>query len=293
MRLTDLWSTKKKPTISFELFPARSVEGAEKLEKVIDDLAAVEPDFVSVTFGAGGSTREGSYQLVKKLKNEKGFNVVAYFACYGLGPDDITSVLDRYKELGIQTILAVRGDAPKELEDFQPHPESLSHASDLLAFLTHRYDFCIGGAGYPEGHIEAESKEKDLEYLKLKVQNGAEYIIANYTYDNRFLFDFIDQCRLLDVNVPILPGVMPIYSIKMMESLSQVCGAAITKEIRQGLAQLPPADNQAVANFGIEFAFQQCRELIERGVPGIHIYTMDRSKASVEIVTRLRKEGLL
>jgi methylenetetrahydrofolate reductase (NADPH) len=293
MRITDLWSTKEKPTVSFELFPARSTEAADKLEKVIDNLAAVEPDFVSVTFGAGGSTREGSYQLVKKLKNEKGLKVVAYFACYGLGPDDITSVLDSYKELGIETILAVRGDAPKELEDFQSHPESLAHASDLLAFLTARYDFCLGGAGYPEGHIEAVSKEKDLEYLKLKVKNGAEYLIANYTYDNRYFFDFVDQCRSLVIDVPILPGVMPIYSIKMMESLSNICGAAITDEIRQGLAKLPPDDNQAVANFGIEFAYRQCKELIEKGVPGIHIYTMDRSKASVELVTRLRKEGLL
>jgi methylenetetrahydrofolate reductase (NADPH) len=293
MRVTDLWTTKKQPTISFELFPARSIEAADKLEKVIDNLSAVKPDFVSVTFGAGGSTKEGSYQLVKKLKNEKGFKVVAYFACYGLGPDDITSVLNSYKELGIETILAVRGDAPKEMEGFQPHPESLPHASDLLAFLTKRYDFCLGGAGYPEGHIEAESKEKDLEFLKLKVKNGAQYIIANYTYDNRCFFDFVDKCRSLGIDVPILPGVMPIYSIKMMESLSNVCGAAITDEIRLGLAQLPPNDNQAVANFGIEFACRQCKELIENGVPGIHIYTMDRSKASVEIVTRLRKEGLI
>ena len=293
MRVTDLWRTKEKPTISFELFPARNAEAAEKLEKVIDNLAVLEPDFVSVTFGAGGSTREGSYQLVKKLKNEKGLKVVAYFACYGLGPDEITSVLNSYKDLCIETILAVRGDEPKELKNFQPHPESLPHASDLLAFIKSRYDFCSGGAGYPEGHIEAESKEKDLEYTKLKVQNGAEYIITNYTYDNRYFFNFVDKCRNIGVDVPILPGVMPIYSVKMMESLADICGAVITDEIRQGLAKLPPDDNKAVANFGIDFAFQQCKELIERGVPGIHIYTMDRSMASVEIVNRLRNEGVL
>ena len=293
MRITDLWSTKKQPTISFELFPARNAEASEKLEKVIDNLAGVKPDFVSVTFGAGGSTREGSYQLVKKLKNEKGLKVIAYFACFGLGPDEIASVLDSYKDLGVETILAVRGDAPKELENFQPHPQSLPHASDLLAFIKSRYDFCLGGAGYPEGHIEAESKEKDLEYLKLKVQNGADYIIANYTYDNQYFFDFVNRCRSIGIGVPILPGVMPIYSVKMMESLSRVCGAVITDEIRKGLAALPPNDNQAVTDFGIEFAFRQCKELIQWGVPGIHIYTMDRSKTSVEIVNRLRKEGLI
>lgn len=293
MRITDLWSTKKQPTISFELFPARNAEAAEKLEKAIDNLAGVKPDFVSVTFGAGGSTREGSYQLVKKLKNEKGLKVIAYFACFGLGPDEIASVLDSYKDLGVETILAVRGDAPKELENFQPHPQSLPHASDLLAFIKSRYDFCLGGAGYPEGHIEAESKEKDLQYLKLKVQNGADYIIANYTYDNQYFFDFVNRCRSIGIGVPILPGVMPIYSVKMMESLSRVCGAVITDEIRKGLAALPPNDNQAVTDFGIEFAFRQCKELIQWGVPGIHIYTMDRSKTSVEIVNRLRKEGLI
>jgi len=293
MRVTDLWSKKKQPTISFELFPARTAESAEKLEKVIDNLSAVEPDFVSVTFGAGGSTKEGSYQLVDKLKNGKGLKVVAYFACFGLGPDEITSVIDSYKDLGIETILAVRGDEPKELENFQPHPDSLPHASDLLAFLKSRYNFCLGGAGYPEGHIEAESKEKDLEYLKVKVQNGAEYIITNYTYDNKYFFDFVDKCRSLGINVPILPGVMPIYSVKMMESLSNICGAAITDEIRRGLSKLPPNDNKAVVNFGIDFAFRQCKELIERGVPGIHIYTMDRSNSSVEIVKRLRNDGLL
>ena len=179
MRAIDLWKNKGKPTISFELFPARNEQAAEKLEKVIDNLAALGPDFVSVTFGAGGSTREGSYQLLDKLKNEKGLEVIAYFAGYGLGPDDITSVLDSYKDLGIETILVVRGDPPHDNEIFKPHPESLPHASDLLTFIGDRFDFCMVAAGYPEGHIEAKSKEKDLEYLRLKVENGAQYIIAN------------------------------------------------------------------------------------------------------------------
>ncbi|MHC4362219.1 MAG: methylenetetrahydrofolate reductase, partial [Planctomycetota bacterium] len=188
MKMTDIWRAGQKPTISFELFPARSAQAAEKLEKTIDELTALKPDFFSVTFGAGGSTREGSYQLIDKLKNEKGNKVVAYFAGYGLGPDDIIAVLDSYQALGIEDILVVRGDAPRDLEDFEPHPQSLAHASDLVALLRPRYDFCIGVAGYPEGHIEAESKDKDIEYLKLKVDNGAEYIISNYFYDNRYFF---------------------------------------------------------------------------------------------------------
>ena len=293
MHMIDLWKNKTRPTTSFELFPARNEKAAERLEKAIDDLATLKPDFVSVTFGAGGSTREGSYQLLDKLKNEKGLEVIAYFAGYGLGPGDITSVLDSYKNLGIETILVVRGDPPHDDENFKPHPESLPHASDLLSFIGTRYNFCMGAAGYPEGHIEAESKEKDLEYLKLKVENGAQYIIANYCYDNRYFFDFVNRCKAIGINVPILPGVMPVYGVKMMENLANLCGATITDELRQGLSKLPPDDKELVVNFGINFAIQQCRELIEGGSPGVHIYTMDRSRSTLEIINCLRNEGVL
>ena len=293
MRVIDLWKKNERPTISFEFFPPRSEKDVGKFEKVIDNLAKLNPDFVSVTFGAGGSSREGSYQLVNKLINEKGLDVIAYLAGYGLDPDEIISVLDSYQGLGVKTILALRGDPPRANEGFTPHPQSMQHASDLLEFMGGRYGFCMGAAGHPEGHPEAESKEKDLEYLKLKVTNGAEFIIANFVYDTRFFFDFVKRCRAIGIKVPILPGVMPIYSVKLLEILTKTCGATITEEIHQGLAKLPTDDNKAVAEFGIDFATQQCRELIEKGVPGIHIYTMDRSKAATEIVQRLRSEGLL
>lgn len=293
MKATDFWKSDQKPTISFELFPPRSAKAAEKLEKTVDELAALEPDFVSVTFGAGGSTREGSHQLIQKLKNEKDLEVIAYFACYGLGPDDITSVLDSYHALGINNILAVRGDPPADQEDFQPHPQSMPHASDLIDFIRPRYDFCIGAAGYPERHIEAESREKDIEYLKLKVDNGAEYIITNYFYDNQYYFDFVERCRTVGINVPIVAGVMPVYSVKMMEMLAGLCGATITDELRQGIEALPEGDKEALVNFGIEFAVRQCKDLLRQGVPGLHIYTMDRSISSIEIVESLRKDSLL
>jgi methylenetetrahydrofolate reductase (NADPH) len=162
MRVIDLWKTSRKPTLSFEIFPAKTPKGAENLERVIDDLIKLGPDFFSVTFGAGGSTKEGSRELLRKLKQEKHQEVIAYFAGYGLGPEEILSVLDQDRNLGIENVLVVRGDPPLE-EDFQPHPESFPHASDLLNFIRPRYDLCLGVAGYPEGHREAPSREMDLE----------------------------------------------------------------------------------------------------------------------------------
>jgi methylenetetrahydrofolate reductase (NADPH) len=292
MKITELWSQAESPTISFELFPARSVKAAEKLETTIDELVALEPDFVSVTFGAGGSTREGSRLLVEKLLKEKGVDTLAYFAGYGLGPDEIISVLDDYQALGVENVLVVRGDPPHD-EDFRPHPDSFSFANELMAFIRPKYDFCIGVAGYPEGHIDAESREKDIEYLKLKVDQGAEYIVTNYCYDNKFFFDYVDQVRDAGIDLPILPGVMPIYSVKMMEMLAGLCGATISAEIREGIDKLPDGDTRALLDFGIDFGARQCADLIEAGVPGLHIYTMDRSVSTIGILHRLRDEGLV
>jgi len=293
MKLLDLWKSSPKPTLSFELFPARSPKAAERFETALDNLVELKPDFVSVTFGAGGSTREGSYKLIEKLISEKELEVLGYFAGYGLSPDEITSVLDGYKALGVENILIVRGDEPRELEGWEPHPESFPYASDLMAFVKPRFDFCFGCAGYPEGHIDADSKTDDLVFLKMKVDNGAEYIITNYAYDNQFFYDFVERCHSAGIDVPILPGVMPIYSIKMMNMLAGLCGATITDELQKGIGRLPEGDTQALQQFGVEFAVEQCADLIKNGVVGLHIYTMDRSNSVVPIVNRLREMDLL
>ncbi|MBN1546488.1 MAG: methylenetetrahydrofolate reductase [Syntrophaceae bacterium] len=292
MKLTDLWATIKKPSLSFEFFPAKTPKGVENLDRIIDELKSLRPDFVSVTFGAGGSTREGSLELLKKLRREKDLETVAYFAGYGLGPDEITTVLEGNREAGVDNVLVVRGDPPQE-EGFQPHPESLPHASDLLSFIRPRYDFCMGVAGYPEGHREATSRERDLAYLKLKVDLGADYIITNYCYENRFFFDFVERCQSLGINVPILPGVMPIYSIKMMDMLAEICGATVPEALRRDLEAIPEGDRAAMVRYGIDFAVNQCRELLRAGVPGIHLYTMDRSDSVLGIVQTLKQEQLL
>jgi methylenetetrahydrofolate reductase (NADPH) len=292
MRLTQIWNVKT-PTVSFEFFPARTSDAAEKLERVIDQMYYLEPDFIGITFGAGGSTRDGSRQLVDKLINDKEMAVLAYFAGFGLPPDYVYSILEDYQGLGVENLLVVRGDPPHGQPDFVPHPQSFAHASDLLAFIRPEFPFCLGAAGYPEGHIESQSLDKDLEYLKKKVDLGAEFIITNYFYDNRFFFDFIERCQALGITVPILPGVMPIFSIKMMRQLAKICGAAIPDALAQGLAAFPEGDQRAILNFGIDFAAAQCRELLEAGVVGLHFYTMDRSQATTAVVSRLRNEGLL
>jgi methylenetetrahydrofolate reductase (NADPH) len=293
MKLIDLWKQSDTPTLSFELFPARTPKAAASLDKVIDKIAEMKPEFVSVTFGAGGSTREGSRQLVQKLIEEKKLDVLAYFAGFGLGPDDITSALSDYRDLGVENVLVVRGDPPQEQGDFVPHPDAFPHASDLLPYVKTNFAFCLGCAGYPEGHIEAKSQELDLEFLNLKVEQGAEFIITNYTYDDQVYFAFVKKARASGIEVPILPGVMPIYNVKMMENLARICGATITDQLRSGLDALPEGDKDALHAFGVDFAVAQCRRLIEGGAPGVHLYTMDRAKSVVEIVARLREEGVV
>ncbi|MBW2100074.1 MAG: methylenetetrahydrofolate reductase, partial [Deltaproteobacteria bacterium] len=240
MRVADFYNEKtKNPIISFEFFRAKTEKAADDLEKTLDVLSKTKHDYMSVTFGAGGTTRDGSFQLIDKLKNERGIDVVAYIAGVGLGPDALTTVLDKFKNQGIETVFVIRGDEPQGDVAFDPHPEAMAHASDLVAFIRDRYDFCLGAAGYPEGHTEAESLEKDIEYVKLKQDNGADYIVAQYFYDNRFFYNFVDRCRAIGVTVPIIPGIMPIYSLKLMEILSDACGSAITDDVQKGLAQIP------------------------------------------------------
>jgi methylenetetrahydrofolate reductase (NADPH) len=291
MRLTELWRRTGRPSVSFEFFPPRTAKAAATQDEVIAQLAPLEPDFVSVTFGAGGSTRAGSRELVAKLRG-RGLETLAYFAGFGLPPATIREVMDAYRGLGVDNVLAVRGDPPEE-EGFTPHPESLPHASDLLAFLRAGYGFCLGAAAYPEGHREAPSREQDLEHLALKVERGAEFLITQYFYDDAFFRDFVGRCRARGVTVPIVAGVMPIFSVKMMESLAEMCGATITAEVRQGLAALPAGNQDALVDFGVDFAVRQCRELLAAGVTGLHFYTLNRARSTAAIVQRLRADGLL
>lgn len=294
MRAADLYVTSDNiPAISLEFSRPKNENAAVNLEKALDSLTTIPPDYVSVTFGAGGSTREGSIELLDKLKNERGLNVVAYIAGIGLSPEEVTDVLDKFKSTGIETVFVIRGDAPTWDEEYKPHPDSIQYASDLIKSVKSRYDFCLGAAGYPETHLEAVSPEKDLDYLKLKLDMGAEYVVAQYFYDNQYFYDFLNRVQAKGINVPIVPGIMPVYTVKMTENLARICGTTITEKVRNGLNSLPAEDKEAILQYGIDLATEQCKDLLKYGVPGLHFYTMNRGKSIMSIIGNLKADGAL
>lgn len=291
MRVTQLYESKK-PVISMEFFPPRNEKAVEAFGITIDSLARLNPDYMTMTFGAGGSTRDGSYQAVKQIMVDKKLPTVAYMAGYGLGPDEIADVLDRYKDLGVETIFVIRGDKPTGSE-FTPHPDTFHYASDMIAFIKKKYDFTLGCAGYPEGHIEAQSLESDLACLKQKVDNGADYIVTQYFYDNALYFDYVEKCRAMGITVPIIPGIMPVYTVKMTAMLSKICGSTVTETLQSRLDAVNADDKDAVVRLGIDFAFEQCRDLLKQDIAGLHFYTMNRSQSTTEIIKRLKQDDLL
>jgi methylenetetrahydrofolate reductase (NADPH) len=293
MGLLELWRNGNRATISFELFPQRDPVKARKLEKKLDDFKALNPDFISVTFGAGGTTRDGSLDLVRKLQPGDDIQVLPYFACYGLGPEQIKGVLDSYLEEGVRSVLCVRGDEPRQESGFQKHPDSFDHADRLIQFVSRNYHFALGAAGYPEVHREAAGLDEDIGYLKKKVDAGARFIITQYFFDNDYYFRFRDHCRAAGIETPIIAGIMPIFNVKVLKNLSQLCGASITYDLQEGLDAIDTGDRREVHRFGVSYAVQQCADLIRKGVDGIHFYTMDRVKSVREILQRLQGGGLL
>ena len=292
MRVANLYEKSGlHPLLSFEFSRPKNEMAAANLDRTLDSLTRLSPDYVSVTFGAGGSSREGSYELLDTLKNKRGLNVVAYIAGIGLGPEEVLEALEKFKSIGVETVFVIRGDAPTWDENYKPHPDAMLYASDLLKFIKSRYDFCLGAAGYPETHMEAVSPEKDLDYLKLKVDEGAEYIVAQYFYDNQYFYDYLDRVQANGINVPVVPGVMPIYTVKMTENLARICGTTITEKVRNGLDSLPPEDKEAVLQYGIDLATDQCKDLLKHGVSGLHFYTMNRGKSIVSIMDKLKEDG--
>lgn len=286
MRITDMLA-KFGRTFSFEFFPPKTADGEKNLYETVEILRKYNPSFVSVTYGAGGSTRQKTVEIVSRIKNELGIEAMAHLTCVGSARAEILSVLDRLKEEGIENVLALRGDPPQGDSKFVPHPDGFRYAYELTTAIRRHYDFTIGVAGYPEGHIESESKEKDLEHLKRKIDAGAQFVITQLFFDNRDYFDFVVRARRIGITVPIIPGIMPVTNYAQIQKFTKMCGAKLPKVMIDTLESIHHRDDEVKA-FGVEYAVGQCQDLLDRGAPGIHFYTLNKSPSTRAIFSRLK-----
>ncbi len=277
------------PCFSFEFFPPKTEEGLRNLLRTVDDLAPLLPGFVSVTYGAGGSTRTQTVDLVRAIR-ARGIEAMAHVTCVGHPRSELAILLDQLASHGVENVLALRGDPPAGDRTFVPVPEGFRYASELVGFIReHDFAFCLGGACYPEGHVETVSREDDLRHLKKKVDAGLDFLITQLFFDNAFYFDFVERARRQGVNVPIVPGIMPITNFEQVERFKRMCGATVPMRLQLALERVRH-DAQAVIQLGVAHAVLQCTELLRRGVPGIHFYTLNRSPASRMIVSALRAQ---
>lgn len=291
MPFTDLW-TRQAPTLSFEFYPGHNEKSTIKLHETIKTLLSLCPDFMSVTFGAGGTSRGGSLELLKQIRFMTTVQLVGYIAAYGLSQEELGRIALTYQQIGVDALFAIRGDIPQE-NPIPPHPQGCSYAADLVKVIKNRSPLPIGVAAYPDGHVEATDRMQDWERLVDKIRSGADYIITQYFYDNAAFYALRDFLRSQGIKIPILAGIMPIYSSKLTFSLAEKCGAHLPKALKMRIQSIAPDDKEAIHNLGCELALDQCRDLIAKGVDGLHFYTMDRSPSVMAIVTGLRQEGLL
>ncbi|WP_456402210.1 methylenetetrahydrofolate reductase [NAD(P)H] [Persephonella sp.] len=277
-------------SISFEFFPPKTPEGEDQLFKTIKDLEKLNPTFVSVTYGAGGSTRERTIRVVKRIHENCNLTVMAHLTCIGHSKEEINRILTGYKNIGIENILALRGDIPENMEGQSPFVDNgFRYASELVSHIRKEFNdyFSIGVAAYPEGHPESPSLEKDIYYFKKKVDAGAEFAITQMFFNNDFFYRYMDLLQKEGINIPIIPGIMPITNFRQIEKFAKMCGASIPKDLITKLekAEKNPED---VYKIGIEFAVSQCEDLLKNGVKGLHFYTLNKSLATVEIYNRIK-----
>jgi methylenetetrahydrofolate reductase (NADPH) len=286
MRIVDCFKTGR-PVFSFEFFPPKTEEGVRNLYNTIAELAPLAPSFVSVTYGAGGSTRDLTVDLVSRIKNEIGLEAMAHLTCVGHSADEIAGVLDRLQAAGIENVLALRGDPPRGETTFVRPENGFGYAQELVRFIRSRYPFCLGGAGYPEGHVECADKEVDLRHLKEKADSGIDFIITQLFFDPEDYFRFVDRARAAGITLPIVAGIMPVQNVGQIERFTTMCGARIPAALRDRLEAVRD-DEKAVITAGIDWATDQCRALLAGGAPGIHFYTLNRSLSTRMVFQRLQ-----
>ena len=284
--ISDLF-TLKRPVRSLEFFPPKDEAGVENLRAAATTLKRMNPDFVSVTYGAGGTTRDRTAQVSALLKNELGFTVMPHLTCVGHSRDELGEIADRIHNGGFRNIMTLRGDPPKGATEFKVANEGLRNANELVTLLKSRHsDFCLGVAGYPEKHPEAPSLDADLTYLKRKVDAGAAFITTQLFFDNSLYYRFVEKCRAAGIEVPIVPGIMPVLSLKQIQRFTQMCGASLPKPLITRL-EVAAEDTDVVETIGIDWALTQIRGLLANGAPGYHLYILNRAKGALALAAGL------
>ena len=289
MRIDRLYD-RDQPVFSFEFFPPKTDKGAANLMRTVADLkSAVEPDFVSVTYGAGGSTRDKTHAVVTEIQRDLGIRSMAHQTCIAATRDDIEQNVQALLDAGVVNVLALRGDQPQD-EDFTPPADGFSNATDLIGFLRERFgdELSIGAACYPEVHPEAESAERDLHWTKVKQDLGAGFLVSQLFFDTGEFLAYVKRAEAAGVTCPIVPGIMPITNVAQIERFTKMCGASIPQDLYDRLKAVQD-DPGAVMATGVEHAITQCRELLEAGVQGLHFYTLNKSHATRSILAAIRQ----
>jgi methylenetetrahydrofolate reductase (NADPH) len=276
------------PIFSFEFFPPKDSDGFATLFETIARLKPSAPAYVSVTYGAGGSTRAKTVDLVGNIKNKIGIESMAHLTCVGHNQREIRSVLESLKAQNIENVLALRGDPPQGEEQFVKTEGGFEYANELVSFIKTNFSFCVGAACYPEGHVECKDLDKDIENLQRKVDSGVDFLITQLFFDNRYYFDFLEKVQKKNIKIPVIPGIMPILNFKQIQRFTKMCGATLNDSL---IAKFDGVEDniERVRQIGIEHAIEQCRELLQNKVPGIHFYTLNRSRATLAILEELKE----
>ncbi len=280
---------ENKATLSFEFFPPSRDGNIEELYRAIQELAELNPDFISVTYGAGGSTREKTVEIASRIRNDFGRETLAHLTCVQATRADITRELDNLKKEGIENILALRGDPPKGERIFEKTKAGFEYASELVEFIKLNGDFSIGVAGYPEVHPETPDMEHDLANLKKKVDAGADFIITQMFFDNEDFYRFRDNTISRGIHVPVIPGIFPIFNYGQISRIASLCGAKIPSKLQDKLSRVS-GGSEDVEKYGTEHAIRQSEDLLKNDVSGLHFYSMNRSRHVIRIIQELPKK---
>jgi methylenetetrahydrofolate reductase (NADPH) len=287
VRIDEIISRNGQPVFSFEFFPPKTEEGERNLYQALSELKPLEPSYVSVTYGAGGSTREKTIEIVSRIKQDYGLEAMAHFTCVAATVPELRSTLDQMAEAGIDNVLALRGDPPQGEEVWTKTEGGLEYSAELVELIKADYPFTIGAACFPETHIHATSAEDDLQHLKAKVDAGVRFLITQLFFDNTLYEDFVARARAIGIDVPIIPGIWPITNVKQIRKVTELCGSELPAPLMEQL-ELRADEPEAVLEFGVAYATLQCADLLAKGAPGIHFYTLNRSPATRAILSALK-----